>query len=149
MATFAAVALGATFAASAGAQASARPSTTERTLFRLEDEFATAVVRRDAASLRRLVAPRWVYSDESGVMTRDAGVAAFTSGADTVTTASNADMHAYVYGNAAVVTGVLRMAGRGPVGAFDRRYRYTDTWAVVGGRWQCVASQDYLMPTSP
>jgi ketosteroid isomerase-like protein len=125
---------------------SANEKSTERELYRIEDAWAQAVVRRDAKALSRLIAPRWVYSDESGLMDRAAGIAAFTSGADTVREASNSDMRANVYGNAAVVTGILRMKGRGPNGAFDRRYRYTDTWVRLDGRWQAVASQDYLMP---
>ena len=119
---------------------------TERTLFRLENEWAQGAVKRDAATIRRLTAPRWIYSDESGTMNREQGVAAFTSGADTVTDAGNEEMHAAVYGNTAVVTGILRMRGHSAQGAFDHRYRYTDTWMKLGGRWQCIASQDYLMP---
>jgi ketosteroid isomerase-like protein len=121
-------------------------SAAARELYRIEDQFAQAVVRRDAAALRRIVAPRWVYSDESGVMEREAGVKAFTSGTDTVTSAGNDRMRALVYGTTAVVIGELWMKGRGPKGAFTHRYRYTDTWAKLDGRWQCVASQDYLMP---
>ena len=132
--------------AQAQTHASAKPSSTERELYRIEDAWAQAVVRRDAKALGRLIAPKWVYSDESGLMDRDAGMAAFVSGTDTVTEASNADMRANVYGNAAVVTGILRMKGRGPGGPFDRHYRYTDTWVRMDGRWQAVASQDYLMP---
>jgi ketosteroid isomerase-like protein len=126
--------------------ARASSTATERELYRIEDAWAQAVVRRDAKALGRLIAPKWVYSDESGLMDRDAGIAAFVSGADTVTDASNANMRATVYGNAAVVTGILRMKGRGPGGPFDRRYRYTDTWVRMNGRWQAVASQDYLIP---
>ena len=118
----------------------------ERLLFSLENEWAQGVVRRDAAAVRRLVAPRWIYSDESGTMNREQGIAAFTGGTDTVTTAGNDDMHAVVYGNTAIVTGILWMRGRGAAGAFDHRYRYTDTWMKLGGRWQCIASQDYLLP---
>jgi ketosteroid isomerase-like protein len=121
-------------------------SPAERELYRLEETFAQAVVRRDAAALRALVAPRWVYSDESGVMTRDDGIRAFTSGADTVREAGNDRMRAIVYGNTAVVIGELWMRGRGPKGAFTRRYRYTDTWLLTDGRWRCIASQDWLMP---
>ena len=120
----------------------------EKTLFRLEDDFAQAVVKRDAHALGQIVAPKWVYSDESGVMERDAGIKAFTSGSDTVTKASNANMRAFIYGDAAVVIGVLQMSGRGPQGAFTHRYRYTDAWAKLDGRWQCIASQDYLMPNA-
>ena len=40
------------------------------------------------------------------------------------------------------------MKGRGATrgGPFTHRYRYTDTWMKLDGRWQCIASQDYLMP---
>lgn len=118
----------------------------ERALFRLEADFARAVIDRDAAALRRIVAPQWVYSDESGTMSRDEGIAAFTAGADTVQEAGNEQMRAIVYGNTAVVTGVLWMRGRGASGPFRNRYRYTDTWLRTDGRWRCIASQDYLMP---
>jgi ketosteroid isomerase-like protein len=137
---------GPTTGAQTPSAARASPTATERELYRVEDAWAQAVVRRDAKALGRLIAPRWVYSDESGLMDRAAGIAAFVSGTDTVTEASNADMRANVYGTAAVVTGILRMKGRGPRGPFDRRYRYTDTWVRMNGRWQAVASQDYLMP---
>ena len=119
---------------------------TQRTLYRLENDWAQGVVRRDAAAIRRLVAPKWVYSDESGMMNREQGIAAFSSGPDTVTEAGNEQMHAIVYGNTAVVTGILTMRGHNAQGAFVHRYRYTDTWMKLGGRWQCIASQDYLMP---
>ncbi|MFL5560662.1 MAG: nuclear transport factor 2 family protein [Gemmatimonadaceae bacterium] len=122
------------------------PTATQRTLYRLEDQWAQGVVKRDAASLRRLVAPKWIYSDESGTMNREQGIASFTSGTDTVTAAGNDNMKAVVYGNTAIVTGILWMRGHNAQGAFNHRYRYTDTWMKLGGRWQCIASQDYLLP---
>ena len=128
------------------AQAGSGESATQRLLYALENQWAQGVVRRDAAAVRRLVAPRWIYSDESGTMNREQGIAAFTGGADTVTAAGNDDMHAIVYGNTAIVTGILWMRGHGTAGAFEHRYRYTDTWMKLGGRWQCIASQDYLLP---
>jgi ketosteroid isomerase-like protein len=141
--------------AATGAAAAQRPGSrtarltddaAERALFRLENDWAQAVIHRDAATLERLVAPRWVYSDESGVMERAAGIRAFTTGTDSVREASNSEMRALVYPGVAVVIGVLRMKGRSPSGPFTHRYRYTDTWAMIDGRWQCIASQDYLMP---
>jgi ketosteroid isomerase-like protein len=122
------------------------PTATQRALFRLEDQWAQGVVKRDAATVRRLVAPKWIYSDESGTMNREQGIASFTSGTDTVTAAGNDNMKAVVYGNTAIVTGILWMRGHGAQGAFVHRYRYTDTWMKLGGRWQCIASQDYLLP---
>ena len=130
----------------ATAQLSARQNSAERELFRLENEWAHAVVKRDAAILHRMTALRWVYSDETGVMEREAGIKAFTTGTDTVRDASNERMRALLYDNSAVVIGVLVMKGSGASGPFTNRYRYTDSWVKLDGRWQCVASQDYLIP---
>ena len=120
----------------------------EQALFKLENDFTQGVVKRDAAIMRRITAAKWVYSDESGVMEREAGIKAFTTGTDTVRDASNEKMRALIYDKTAVVIGELVMKGRGPKGAFTNRYRYTDTFAKMDGRWQCIASQDYLMPAA-
>ena len=130
----------------AAAQQGSAKKSVERQLFRLENEWAQAVVKRDPAILHQMTAPDWVYSDETGVMEREAGIKSFTTGTDTVRQASNERMRALVYDNAAVVIGVLVMKGSGASGPFTNRYRYTDSWVKLDGRWQCVASQDYLIP---
>jgi ketosteroid isomerase-like protein len=79
-------------------------------------------------------------------MTKRQLIDALVRGTDTVETAGNEDMKAYVYGNTAVVTGWLVAKGRGRDGPFNRRYRYTDTWAKRGGQWQVIAAHDYLEP---
>ncbi|CAN5840371.1 hypothetical protein BH11GEM1_BH11GEM1_10990 [soil metagenome] len=129
------------------AQQGTAKKSAERELFRLENEWAQAVVKRDPAVLYRMTAPAWVYSDETGVMEREAGIKSFTTGTDTVRNASNEHMRAFVYDKAAVVIGVLVMKGSGASGPFTNRYRYTDSWVRLDGRWQCVASQDYLIPS--
>src|SRR6266567_7098161 len=68
------------------------------------------------------------------------------AGTDTVKAAHNEDMRVHRFGQTAVVTGWLVVAGQGPNGPFDRRYRFTDTWVRRGGRWQIVAAHDYLVP---
>ena len=119
----------------------------ERTLAKLENDWAQAVIRRDAKAIRALVAPQWVYTDESGTMTREQGITAFTTGTDTVLMAGNEQMKITLYENkVAVVTGILWMRGRGPNGPFLHRYRYTDTWLRQRGTWRAIASQDYLLP---
>ena len=127
--------------------AAARPATsTERTLYRLEDQWTQALVRRDGVAFGRLLAPRFVYTENDQVMTKAQLIDAVVRGADTVESAANEDMKAYVYGNTAVVTGWLIVKGRGKDGAFNRRYRYTDTWVNRSGRWQVIAAHDYLAP---
>jgi ketosteroid isomerase-like protein len=79
-------------------------------------------------------------------MTKEELIRAVVSGSDTVESAGNEDMRAYVRGNAAVVTGWLVMRGRGASGPFDRRFRCTDTWLHREGRWRVIAAHDYLVP---
>ena len=123
------------------------PQDTEpRVLLRLEDEWALALIRRDAAVFRRLLADRFIYTEDDRTMSRDDVLHEIVAGADTVKSAHNEDMHVHRFGATAVVTGWLVVAGLGPGGPFDRRYRFTDTWVRRGGRWQIVAAHDYLVP---
>lgn len=116
-----------------------------RTLYRLEDEWAAALITRDSAYFRRTLHPDYVYSDERGVFTKQQ-VIADQLGTDTVTVAANDSMRAHVHGGAAVVVGLLVVSGRGAQGAFRHRYRFTDTWIKYNGRWTMIASQDYDIP---
>lgn len=144
---FAAVLLAASVPTLVAQTPATRPTTAvERALFRLEDQWTRALVRRDSAGFDRLLAPRFVYTENDQVMTKAQLIDAVVHGSDTVESAGNEDMKAYVYGTTAVVTGWLVVKGRGKDGAFDRRYRYTDTWVQRSGRWQVVAAHDYLAP---
>ncbi len=125
---------------------SAAQTRAERELFRVEEEWTRGLVRRDAGIFRRLLDADFVYSDERGVFNKEQIIAEATAGSDTVEAASNEDMVAHVHGNTGVVTGILVTRGRGKDGPFSHRYRYTDTWVKKGGRWICVAAQDYDMP---
>ena len=118
----------------------------EQTVFQLEDEWTRALVRRDSAAFDRLLAPGFVYTENDQVMTKAQLIGAVVRGADTVEAAGNEDMKAFVYPNMAVVTGWLVVKGRSQDGAFNRRYRYTDTWLNESGRWRVVAAHDYLAP---
>ncbi|HYT72085.1 MAG TPA: nuclear transport factor 2 family protein [Gemmatimonadales bacterium] len=126
-----------------------------RTLLGLEDEWAAALVRRDAATFRRLLADGFVYTEDDRMLGRDAVLRDIVAGTDTVEAAHNEDMRVHSFGTTAVVTGWLVVRGRGANGPFDRRYRFTDTWARGGGggggggHWQIVAAHDYLVPARP
>jgi hypothetical protein len=63
----------------------------------------------------------------------------------TSTKAGKLDVH--MYGpSVAVVVGVANEKGTDKDGrAFDRRYRFTDTWMDRGGNSQCIASQVTLV----
>jgi ketosteroid isomerase-like protein len=123
------------------------PNSDERTLLRLEDSWASALVRRDGATFRRLLADGFVYSENDRTSTREEVLRDI--GAETVTAAHNEDMRVHRFGTTAVVTGWLVVRGHGPGGPFDRRYRFTDTWVRRNGSWQIVAAHDYIAPAAP
>jgi ketosteroid isomerase-like protein len=136
-----------TFLLAALLLATGAPQDTEpRVLLRLEDAWALALVQRDGAVFRRLLADRFIYTEDDRTMSRDDVLHEVVAGTDTVKAAHNEDMRVHRFGETAVVTGWLVVAGHGPSGPFDRRYRFTDTWVRRGRRWQIVAAHDYLVP---
>jgi hypothetical protein len=121
-------------------------SSIARELYRLEDQWTVALMKRDAGFFRRTLHADYVYSDERGTFTKDQVIAEQVGGTDTVQFAANEGMRAHVHGDAAVVTGILVVRGRGAQGAFQHRYRYTDTWLRTRSAWVMIASQDYEIP---
>ena len=112
---------------------------------KLEDQWTTALVRRDTRTFERLLAPNFVYTEDATVMSRGDVIRSVT-GSDRVEWARNEGMKVHDFGDVHVITGVLHLRGRGKEGAFDRRYQFTDTWQRRNGRWQIIAAQDYLIP---
>src|SRR4051812_46697946 len=91
--------------------AAAQNSPTARALVALEDGWARGVVRRDTAMFRRLLDPRFVYTEDSTVMNAEQVIASIRDG-DRVERATNSGMTVHEHGNTAVVTGILRLQGR-------------------------------------
>jgi ketosteroid isomerase-like protein len=127
------------------APVAAQSSATARALVALEDGWARGVVRRDTTMFRRLLDPRFVYTEDSTVMNAEQVIASIRDG-DQVDRATNSSMVVHDHGATAVVTGILRLEGRTKSGPFDRRYRFTDTWQRQGRTWRIIAAQDYLIP---
>ena len=135
-------------ASSASAQQSkgATRSPDQRAVLDLEEAWAKGVVKRDAATFKRLLAPGFVYTEDDRVQTGDQLTHDIISGTDTVTDARNEQMQTHAFDNAMIVTGWLIMQGRSGGQPFNRRYRFTDTWLKRNGQWQIIAAQDYLVP---
>ena len=110
----------------------------------LEDQWTTALVRRDARTFDRLLAPGFVYTEDASVMNRN-DVIKSVSGPDRVEWARNEGMKVHDFGDVQVITGILHLKGKGKEGSFDKRYQFTDTWQRRNGRWQIIAAQDYLI----
>jgi len=122
------------------------PTADERAVLDLEEAWAKAVVKRDAATFKRLLAPAFIYTEDARVQTGAELTRDIVSGTDTVTDARNEELRTHAYGNTMIVTGWLIMRGRSAGKPFERRYRFTDTWLKRDGKWQIIAAQDYLVP---
>ena len=127
-------------------KANAQLTPDERTVLDLEEGWAKAVVKRDAATFKRLLAPGFVYTEDARVMSGDELTREVTAGSDTVTEARNEELRTHPFGNTMIVTGWLVLRGHGGGKPFDRRFRFTDTWLKRNGQWQIIAAQDYLLP---
>jgi ketosteroid isomerase-like protein len=114
------------------------------TVTKLEDSWANALVRRDRSTFERLLAPKFVYTEDTTTMDRATVLRGMFT--DVVTEAHNDSMEVHLFGNTAVVTGWLVTKGHNKDGPFDHRYRFTDVWMPRSGSWQIVAAQDYLVP---
>jgi ketosteroid isomerase-like protein len=141
-----AVLVGGLVSAAAGQSAAASSSSAQSALIKLEDSWATAMVKRDGKTFDRLLSSGFVYTEDAALMSRDDVLHEMTAGADTVSAAHNEGMKVHLFGSTGVVTGWLVVKGRGKSGAFEHRYRFTDTWTEKRGKWQIVAAQDYLVP---
>lgn len=123
----------------------AKPGAVE--LIRLENQWAAGLVKRDRALFDKLLAPKFVYTENDKLMTREDVLSDVSSGPDTVTAARNEGMEVHEFGAVtAAVTGWLIVEGRSHGAPFTHRYRFTDTWVKRKAGWEIVAAQDYLAP---
>ena len=138
--------LGSLAASASAQQPKAGLTADERAVLDLEEAWARAVVKRDAATFRKLLARGFVYTEDDRMQTGEQLLHDITTGTDTVTEARNEQLETHTFDNAMIVTGWLVMRGRSGGTPFTHRYRFTDTWLERGGQWQIIAAQDYLVP---
>ncbi len=116
-------------------------------LIRLENQWTTGLVKRDRILFEKLLAPKFVYTENDKLMSRAEVLHEVAEGADRVTAAHNEGMVVHEYGpTTAVVTGWLIVSFQGKSAKYTNRYRFTDTWVKGSHGWQIVAAQDYLAP---
>ncbi len=132
------------WAAPAAAQAATKTDPAVQELLRLEDSWPVALVKRDRATFERLLAPRFVYTEDDKTVDRATVMKDLVAPADSVVAAKNRDMRVHLFGNTAVVTGWLEV--KVAKQAALRRYRFTDVWNRGSSGWQIVAAHDYLVP---
>ncbi|HEV8617998.1 MAG TPA: DUF4440 domain-containing protein [Candidatus Udaeobacter sp.] len=113
-----------------------------------EDRWSAAIAKHDTATIESMVAADFIGVNSKGkVQNRRAMLAEVKTDKDTYTSTKAEKLDVHMYGTGvAVVVGMANEKGTGKDGkAFDRTYRFTDTWMDRGGNWQCIASQVTLV----
>ena len=120
----------------------------EATLKELENKWEKGIVAHDVDAVAALLAPDFAgINSNDKLVNKLAMLSELKNDRDSYQSARNEKMNVHIYGpNVAVVTGSVRSKGTTNAGlAFDRRYRFTDTWVQRNDLWQCVASQNSLI----
>ena len=114
----------------------------ENTLVALQQELARAWVAGDKAALEKIIASDWTSTGPDGGTTdrRQVFRDVFEVKAHKIWALEISDVHARVFGDAAVVTGRTHGVGEYAGNQYDVVIRFTDTFVRREGRWQAIAS---------
>ena len=110
----------------------------ERALLQLEKDWAAALVKADTKALEGILAPDWVASFEGVAFSRPQLLAALRTGVARFELSEGSEEEAFVFGDTAVVRGLVRLKGTLKGKPFDGQSRYTDLFVKRDGHWQAV-----------
>ncbi len=117
-----------------------------------EDRWEAAVVKRDSKTVGELLASDFAGVDWQGKhQDKSSSLAEMDKETEALTFGKITDLKVRVYGpNVAVAIGDAAEKGTDKDGkAFDRIFRFTDTWMERNGKWQCIAEQGALIKGQP
>jgi len=118
----------------------------ESKLMVLERLWNEAQVNRDAAALDALVSSRFVNTEWDGsISDKQHFLEDIRDPRFKPSQANISELKMNFFGDTAVVTGIYHTQGIYQGKAYDHTGRFTDTWVMDQGRWQCVASHTSLL----
>jgi ketosteroid isomerase-like protein len=118
----------------------------EGKLLVLERLWNEAQVNRDSPALDALVSSRFVNTEYDGeVSDKQRFLAEIKDPHFKPKLANIQDLKMNFFGDTAVVTGVYHTQGTYQGKPYDHVGRFTDTWVLDLGKWQCVASHTSLL----
>jgi ketosteroid isomerase-like protein len=118
----------------------------ESKLLILERLWNEAQVSRDAQALDRLVSSRFINTEWDGsVSDKQHFLADIKDPLFKPSVATIQDVKMNFFGDTAVITGTYHTAGTYQGKPYDHVGRFTDTWILDLGTWQCVASHTSLI----
>ncbi|HUN88450.1 MAG TPA: nuclear transport factor 2 family protein [Terriglobales bacterium] len=130
------------FALGVAAQNSPSDAKTADEIKKLETDFSQASIKDGAAAVEKYEADDIIDTDPAGnVTTKAQDKQAAASGDLKFESIEPSAMVVHVYGNTAVVVGLVQVKGTFKQQDISGKYRFTDTWVKRNGKWQEVASE--------
>jgi ketosteroid isomerase-like protein len=118
----------------------------EKTLIVLERLWNEAQVNRDSAALNALVSDRFIDTEYDGeISDKIKFLADIKDPLFKPTSVNIREVKVNLFGDTAVVTGIYQTKGTYQGKPYDHFGRFTDTWILENGKWQCVASHTSLL----
>lgn len=109
----------------------------------LEKQWSTAIQKRDAATLEKLLSDDLVYAHASGVVdTKASYIAKIKEGKQVYAGVEQRNLTFHPYNDNAVVTHCwMRVHGVNPAGPFDDKVMMMHFWVKQGGAWKLAGHQ--------
>jgi ketosteroid isomerase-like protein len=128
------------------ALAQTQTESVEQDLINLENDWVGAVDKRDAASIDmlrdRIIADEFIMMFDGSVLTKAQYFEYVKTIKEEILSFAGDEWQVRVYGDAAVVMGRATMKTRSAGKETTNQWRFTDTWVMRAGRWQCVAAHN-------
>jgi len=117
----------------------------ERVLMQMERDWAEALLKKDVATLDKIVADDWVIQDPGGAGTKAQALAEIKSGDSKYDSYMTGEMKVRVFGDTAIVTSSDDEKSSYKGKDTSGHYTWTDVFVKRQGRWQAVATQITLI----
>jgi ketosteroid isomerase-like protein len=118
----------------------------EAKLVVLERLWNEAQVNHDSAALNELVSERFINTEWDGELSdKPKFLADIKDPKFKPSSVTIQDLKVNLFGSTAVVAGIYHTKGTYESKSYDHIGRFTDTWVLDGGKWQCVASHTSLL----
>jgi ketosteroid isomerase-like protein len=114
---------------------------TEQALMQMERDWTEAALKKDAATLDKILADDWVGQGPTGVATKAQTLAELKAGDYKLESQTLGDMKVRVFGDTAVVAGSDDEKSSYKGKDTSGHYTWTDVFVKRHGRWQAAASQ--------
>ena len=114
----------------------------EKVLMQIEQDWAKAILKSDAAAFEHHLAKEWTYNSDGQVISKAQMLAEIKSGAFKIDSMDWSDLSLHVFGDVAIVTVTAVMKGKYKGSDLPSPQRSTDFFVKRAGEWEAVSTQN-------